>query len=162
MRLFIAINLSDQMKDSLCAVQDRFRKGRVSGNYTPRENFHLTLAFIGEYNDPDRILDLIAGVEFDPFDITLDRLGAFDDLWWAGIAPCASLDSYVRRLRRALADGGIPFDRKRFSPHVTLIRRAIPAVLPPTEIAACQMTVKHISLMRSDRGRHGMIYTEII
>ena len=61
---------------------------------------------------------------------------------------------------RALAEGEIPFDRKRFSPHITLIRKASKAasgiVLPPAA-----MTVERLSLMRSDRGRNGMIYTEI-
>ena len=29
-----------------------------------------------------------------------------------------------RRLRRALAEADVPFDRKKFSPHITIIRRA--------------------------------------
>ena len=30
----------------------------------------------------------------------------------------------MRRLRRALAEKGIPFDRKNFNPHITLVRKA--------------------------------------
>ncbi len=55
MRLFIAIPLSDTMKDALTAVQDEMYDNGVRGNFTSRENMHLTLAFIGEYPDKDHI-----------------------------------------------------------------------------------------------------------
>ena len=64
----------------------------------------------------------------------------------------------------SLSDAGIPFDRKRFSPHITVIRRASYGgkdKYPAVEIPAAGMTVERISLMRSDRGKHGMIYTEL-
>ncbi|MBR6444724.1 MAG: RNA 2',3'-cyclic phosphodiesterase, partial [Firmicutes bacterium] len=65
-----------------------------------------------------------------------------------------------------LADAGIPFDRKKFTPHITLIRRAKQVSKPsPRSRAAAggtaEMTVDHISLMRSDRGKTGMVYTEL-
>ena len=76
-----------------------------------------------------------------------------------------------RRLRRALAEADIPFDKKKFSPHITVIRRANGTLSAEAadEIAAnaimehggVSMTVDHISLMRSDRGKYGMIYTEL-
>jgi 2'-5' RNA ligase len=66
----------------------------------------------------------------------------------------------VRRIRRALAEHDIPFDRKRFSPHITLLRRAS-GKLPGHEIRPAVTRVESISLMRSDRGRNGMIYTEL-
>jgi 2'-5' RNA ligase len=60
----------------------------------------------------------------------------------------------------------VPFDRKKFSPHITLMRRAGGRLsgMQEEEMASlfgASMTVDHISLMRSDRGRHGMIYTEL-
>ena len=62
MRLFIAINLSDDMKDALRAAQNTMRRAGVRGNYTPVENMHLTLAFIGEYPDAEPILDALSAV----------------------------------------------------------------------------------------------------
>ena len=66
-------------------------------------------------------------------------------------------------LRHALAEGGIPFDRKRFSPHITLLRRADTGGRPRPGLAIppVGMTVRRAALMRSDRGKDGMIYTEI-
>ncbi len=159
MRLFIAINLSDEMREALIDAQNDMYENGVRGNFSPEENLHLTLAFIGEYPDPEDVLSALSGIEIRPFTITLDRCGSFGDLWWAGTEHSSALEAIVRRVRRALAENGIPFDRKRFSPHITLIRKAENG--SPAEIRPVSMTVDHISLMRSDRGKQGMIYTEV-
>ena len=158
MRLFIAVNLSEDMKDALLCAQNELYDRGVSGNFTPEENMHLTLAFIGEYPDAAPVLDALAGVSFTPFEFALEGMGCFGDLWWAGLKESAALSAVVRRVRRALAEHGIPFDRKRFSPHITLLRRAS-GKLPGAAIRPASMRVGSISLMRSDRGRSGMIYT---
>ena len=163
MRLFIAIPLNEAMRDAVISVQEAFRSSGVRGNYTPVENLHLTLAFIGEFGDPDRVLEAMASVPFAPFALALHGVGAFGDLWWLGLRESPALSGYVRGLRRALAEAGIPFDRKRFSPHITLLRRAVagPKGMPGVEAPPAEMTVGGVALMRSDRGRGGMIYTEL-
>ena len=143
------------MRDALVDLQNDMRAQRVTGSFTPEENLHLTLAFIGDYPDPEDV-PLPA---FTPFELKLSGYGSFGDLWWAGIGKSPALEACVRRLRRALSDEGIPFDRKAFSPHITLVRRA--AGRPALTVPEINMTVDHISLMRSERGRHGMIYTEV-
>ena len=160
MRLFIAINLSDAMKDALTDVQDKMYDQGVRGNFTLRENMHLTLAFIGEYPDKEQVTDALSSVTFSSFTISLSGMGCFRSLWWAGMDESAPLAAVVRRIRRALAENGIPFDRKRFSPHITLIRKATGTV-PGIQIDKISMPVERISLMRSDRGKRGMIYTEV-
>ena len=42
MRLFIAIQLSDEMKKSLVACMHDLKKQGVEGNYVPTQNLHLT------------------------------------------------------------------------------------------------------------------------
>ena len=155
MRLFVAICLSPEMRDALVDLQRQMHAQRVTGNYTPVENLHLTLAFIGDYPDPEDV----PLPDFSPFDLRLSGYGCFGDLWWAGIEKSPPLEACVRRLRRALSDAGIPFDKKRFSPHVTLARRA--QGHPALSVPEVSMRVDRISLMRSERGRNGMIYTEI-
>lgn len=160
MRLFLAINLSRPMKDALVAAQNTMYGHGVRGNYTPEENLHLTLAFIGDYPEPETVMDALSSVSFFPIPITLEGIGAFGDLWWAGLREAPALTAVVRRVRRALADNDIPFDRKRFSPHITLLRRA-KGEIPGITIEPCSMEADTISLMRSDRGKNGMIYTEL-
>ena len=166
MRLFIAINLNNEMKDALMDIQDTMRAYGVRGREVPAENMHLTLAFIGDYDDQEYVNSIVDSIEIRPFDIRLKGIGAFRDLWWAGLEDSAPLQSVARQLRRALAEADIPFDRKRFSPHITLIRRAEGKLSADAEAGLSEhfgtsMRVDHISLMRSDRGKHGMIYTEL-
>ena len=164
MRLFIAIQLNREIKASLSELQEILLRRGVRGNFTSLENMHLTLAFIGEYPDPDNILDAMSSVSFSPFPLELNGFGSFGDLWWVGLSRSEALEALVRRLRHTLADIGIPFDRKRFSPHITLIRRADyrgKNKFPSIPVPSSGMTVERISLMRSDRGKNGMIYTEL-
>ncbi|MBR4703524.1 MAG: RNA 2',3'-cyclic phosphodiesterase [Oscillospiraceae bacterium] len=160
MRLFLAIKLSKPMKDALINAQNELYDRGVRGNYTPEENLHLTLAFIGEYPAPEPVLEALAEASFAPFALSLEGLGRFGDLWWAGMRASPPLTALARRIRHALAEGNIPFDRKRFSPHITLLRKAR-GELPGVEPGEAAMTVDHFSLMRSDRGKNGMIYTEL-
>ena len=164
MRLFIAIQLDDKLKETAVNVQDTFRMMNVRGNFTPKENLHLTLAFIGDYSDPDEVLDAMESFSFSPFDITMDKVGCFDELWWTGFAESEELEALVRKLRRALADTGIPYDRKKFKPHVTVLRKPDYSKgrrISHIGIEPASMQVDRISLMQSTRGKNGMIYTEI-
>lgn len=164
MRLFIAILFEETMLDALCDLQEDMKAQGVYGNYTRRENLHLTLAFIGDYPDPGDVLEAIGEVPFTPFDLALDGVGSFGALFYAGIRADDALAAYVKRLRHTLAEHGIPFDKKRFLPHVTLVRKASTSLregVSEITIPHASMRVKEVSLMRSDRGKHGMIYTEL-
>lgn len=164
MRLFIAILLEENILEELTDFQENLRARGVSGNYTSRENLHITLAFIGDYGDPDAVLDAINSVDFEPFEVKLKGVGSFGDLFWVGLEDNPELDGYVKRLRRELADHGIPFDKKRFSPHITLVRKASfkdGKAIPFDKTPSGSMTATCVSLMKSERGKHGMIYTEI-
>ena len=161
MRLFIAIHLSSEIKEALENAQDILFSQGVTGSYTTAENMHITLAFIGEYPDPDAVLEALETVEYAPFPIRLEGFGNFGDLWWAGIGKSEELSALAKKVRRALAAADIPYDRKRFSPHITLIRRAHIKRMPGITLPDIPMTVGYISLMRSDRGKNGMIYTEL-
>ena len=160
MRLFIAIKLNSELRNALTDVQKHLIRRGIRGNYTNTDNLHITLAFIGEYDEPDFVTEVISEVPFSPFPVSLSALGHFGNLWWVGLDDNDELDSYVKRLRKALSEAGIPFDKKKFSPHITLIRKAI-GTLPAVSVPKTVMSVDHISLMRSERGPKGMIYTEI-
>jgi 2'-5' RNA ligase len=164
MRLFIAIRFEDHILDALTDFQAVLKSQGVTGSFTRRENLHITLAFIGDYGNPEEVLEAMERSKFRPTKISLDGVGSFGDLFWAGLSDNPQLAAYVRRLRRELSGHDIPFDGKRFSPHITLIRkyscrgkREIPVSEPPKG----SMKAARVSLMRSERGKNGMIYTEI-
>ena len=164
MRLFIAILFEDDTIKSMQEVQERLRDAGIEGRFMPRENLHMTLAFIGDYGEPDDVLEVMDEIPFKPFCVNTDRVYPFRDMYMMSFAESDDLSTYVRRLRRALAQADIPYDRKKFVPHVTLVRKAsskvkdliIPDISEPVTIQ-----VRGISLMRSEFGKNGMIYTEI-
>ena len=98
MRLFLAILLSDEMKDALIHTQNRWYDAGVRGNYTAEENLHLTLAFIGEVPDAQPVLDALSELDFAPFAIALEGMGCFGDLWWAGLRDSAALEALAAEL----------------------------------------------------------------
>lgn len=164
MRLFIAIEFNEEILQALTNLQSEWKVLGLRGNITPVENLHLTLAFIGEYGNPTAVLEAMNSVPFSAFNVRLDGIGNFRDLYWAGIAENVALANYVRRLRKALAEHDVPFDRKKFSPHITLVRRAefngsMEELLknPPSG----EMEVKTVSLMSSTRGKNVMIYKNV-
>lgn len=160
MRLFIAIRFSRTMINSLRSIQTQWRAQGVRGSYTKPENLHLTLAFLGEYPNPEQVMEVLRGVPFRSFPLHLEGCGQFGNLYWAGVTGQEALEKYVRDLRQALAAAEIPFDEKRFRPHITLVRRG-PEKAPPVPVPETEMTVRRISLMRSDRNERGMVYTEL-
>ena len=93
MRTFIAIELEEETKAQLAEVQAEAEKLCRRGNYTPKENFHLTLHFLGEVQEED--LDYLHEAIYEtarrnrPFTMTIDKIGFFPrgnkGILWAGI-----------------------------------------------------------------------------
>ena len=67
MRLFIAIQFTPEIKKELTRFQNDLKRNGLTGRFVPVENLHLTLAFIGEYPNPDDVLDVLGQVPFTPF-----------------------------------------------------------------------------------------------
>ena len=123
MRLFIAIQLSEEMRKALVDCLHDLKKQGVEGNYVPAQNLHLTLAFIGEYRDPEQVKRILASVPLPAFRLALSEKGNFGNILWAGVKGNQKLKTYVKELRSALDEEGIPYDRSSFVPHITLIRK---------------------------------------
>lgn len=93
LRTFIAIELEEETKAQLAEVQAEAEKLCRRGNYTPKENFHLTLHFLGEVQEED--LDYLHEAIYEtarrnrPFTMTIDKIGFFPrgnkGILWAGI-----------------------------------------------------------------------------
>ena len=99
MRLFIAIQLSEEMKRALVACMHDLKKQGVEGNYVPAKNLHMTLAFIGEYDDPAKIKNVLEKVPLPNFRLSLGEKGNFGKLIWVGVKGNQKLKTYVKDLR---------------------------------------------------------------
>ena len=166
MRLFIAINLSEETKDALAYTQSLLREHAASARYSARENMHLTLAFIGEtpgsaVNNISAALDEADGA---PFTMTLGEAGAFrSGVWWVGVEKCGALNALQRSVVSALTSHNVSYDKRAFSPHLTIareveLRQGAAPLLDVPPVAEC---VDRISLMKSERQSGRLVYTEI-
>lgn len=159
MRLFIAIRLSPPVLTALAEVQEELGSRGAKGRFVRREDLHLTLAFLGE---TDRVGDARTAMAEvcggGPFPLTLSGCGRFGDLLWAGAADSRPLTDLAAQLCSALLRRDFVLEDRDFVPHITLCRRYQG---PDPAIPRRTMTVTHISLMRSDRGRAGAVYTEL-
>ena len=161
MRLFIAICLSDEMKKALISCMHDLKKQGVEGNYVPAQNLHMTLAFIGEYDDPGKVKRVISRVPMPEFRLSLSEKGNFGNILWAGVKGNQKLKTYVKELRSALDEEGIPYDRSSFVPHITLIRKVSAKKPYQVRIGKALMTVKRASLMKSEQKGGKVVYQEL-
>ena len=172
MRLFIAINLTENMKEALSETVAELRAAARRGRYTRPENLHLTLVFIGESNRIDDILDVMEEAAerafTEPVKLALTDAGAFrgrgGDLHWIGIENTPELKSLVKALEAGLRAAGFEIEKRRFLPHITIAREVVVSGIPgdiAITIRPASMMAGHISLMRSERVDGRQVYTEI-
>lgn len=161
MRLFVAVDLNEEMKASLIGMMHEMKKAGVKGSYVPKQNLHMTLAFIGETDDAPSVKAALKNVEFKPFRIALSETGTFGDVLYVGVKGNQGLSGAAKSVREALSSAGIPFDNKKFAPHVTIIRKAA-GPYRNVKVPAGDMMVKTLSLMKSEEKNGKRVYTTIM
>ena len=160
MRLFIAIVLSDDMKKAVTGTMHELKKAGVRGGYVPAQNLHVTLAFIGETKDAAAIKAAMQTISCKPFRMAFAEMGVFDNLLWVGVKGNQGLNKLAKYVTSALDAAQISYDRKKFVPHITIIRNMggpWKKVSPPKG----DMSVKKLSLMKSEQKDGKRVYTEV-
>jgi 2'-5' RNA ligase len=124
-RCFVALQPDEAARERLDQLAREQQAHFPAARRMRRENVHLTLAFIGalEANLAQQVAARLAAEPFAPFDWTLNAIGAFAGarVLWAGGSD-AQLEALAARARCLLDDLNVPFDRKPFVAHVTLLR----------------------------------------
>ena len=161
MRLFVAVQLSEQMKNSLVEVMHDLKKQGLSGNFTPRQNLHLTLTFIGETDRRQQIQEIMKEIGFQPFRLALTEPGSFGDVRWIGVKGNQKLKGYVNELQKRLREQGIPFDDKKFIPHITILRGAKSGRPCSITVPKLEMQAERVSLMKSEQKDGRTVYREV-
>ena len=160
MRLFVAVRFNDEMSASVKGAADRLRDELPYARFSRDENFHITLAFIGEV-PPSRLAECekaLENISFDPFDIALSRYGSFSSILWLGLERSDALAALAKNVRQNLKQSGFAIDEKPFRPHITLAREADLRGVTFPKAPSTKMTVCEFSLMESRRERGKLIY----
>jgi 2'-5' RNA ligase len=124
MRVFVALTLPDDAIVSIEQVQSRLPSGRM----TPSDNLHLTLSFLGEIDEAEAeaVHDALSSLAAAPVALTLGGAEIFGGRHGQAVALRAdggeALTTLQSRLLSRLHGAGVPGERRRFRPHVTLAR----------------------------------------
>jgi len=173
MRLFIAIPLPPDIIRAAVGARAALEAHGASGRFVPRENYHITLHYLGETDALGDIADAMRDAVRDikPFVLRLREYGSFksDGLHTGFIKVTCDgdeLDRLYESLESALWDRGFSKNRGRLSPHITLGRKITgdeAFVLPPQKAAFTANTVA-LYESRSERGqiRYTPLYKEML
>lgn len=128
MRVFIAVDLPNEVRKELANVQRALRPLTDSARWVAPESIHITLKFLGEVPEKrlDDVTTALTGLSWKPFTVTVHGVGFFPGnrsprVFWAGMeAPtmqglAEELDSRMERL-------GFDKEKRAFRPHITLAR----------------------------------------
>ena len=168
-RLFAALAVPPEIAAALQARQH----GIEGARWRPLEALHVTLRFFGEIReDLARDLDAeLLKIAVQPFEIELSGAGSFadgDDIHavWAGVTETLALKRLAAACEAAARRAGLPPDRRRYRPHVTLAYLRHPN---PVEVAhwiqannllkSPPIRVESFGLYSSHLNREGAHYT---
>jgi 2'-5' RNA ligase len=185
-RLFLAVELPDAVKERLSRLRELFAAHGRSVKWTAAPLLHITVRFLGEL-PASRVPTVLsasrrAALEVEPFTLHLDNLGAFPNsrsprVLWVGLTPdsgCQSFQQLFASAEDALEVQGFTRERRTLSPHVTL-GRVREEVRAPERAAIGQtmqraqrgltideeFLVRSLTVMRSILGTHGPTYTPL-
>lgn len=130
-RLFLALDLPDPCRDPLMALQEGLEFGRE----VPEENLHLTLAFLDA--QPEVLLnplhEMLTQIRCPAVRLELTGLDLFGGTHPSALVIQAERVPELIHLQEKVAQAarlaGMELPRRRFKPHVTLVRfaRGLPA-----------------------------------
>ncbi len=163
MRSFIAISLpaNDQLVRLLA-------ENGPTGRSVEGKNLHLTLKFLGEIREVDRVRRSLQEISFSKFSVTLKGLGAFPNpangrVLFVRASPENLLKELAAEVDSKTRD--IPLDHP-FSPHITILRakerRNFSDLISKYEgTVFLEQEVTSFSLFESTLKPTGPIYNEI-
>ncbi len=129
MRLFVAIDIPNEIRERLAKFVDGVRNFASDAKWVGPETFHITLKFIGERSpeDADRIKQFLHQIKAAPVSLSFNGYGFFPNpnkarVFWTGIQADAHLAELASAVDSATANLGIPREKAPFTPHLTLAR----------------------------------------
>jgi len=181
-RSFIAILLTDAVREAVAAATERLRPLCGAVAWVPPQNLHVTLQFLGGQSEEGLVAAEAAladaAARSGPIEVTLHGIGAFPGLerpriLWIGLAQGAlEARALQARVADALAGQRFPREDRPWHPHLTIgrvfdERRWRREAGPPLRRALAQaattsfgtLRVAEVALMRSDLSPAGARYT---
>jgi len=157
MRLFFALWPPGESARALAGWAASVQR-ETGGKATGEANIHLTLAFLGEV-EPGKAIAAARRVAGEKHELPIEeaRYWRENSIVWAGPRETpAALIALHERLSLELFREEFILERRPFAAHVTLIRKARRATLPP--LPAVEWPVTEFVLVRSSLSSKGSTY----
>ena len=160
MRLFVAIDLPSEAKQSLADEQQRIARRLASIRLVKPAHMHVTLVFLGEVADthvPALTAAMNADVALPPFDLVFGGVGVFPPrgaprALWIGIAKGVSALAALQRIvSHRVASLGLALDDRPYRPHLTLGRWRDARSSERRKVVEAASTAGRIATVRVDR-----------
>jgi len=128
-RLFLALWPDPATREQLAGVQSQFSDR--PGRFNHPQDLHVTLVFLGPVSEARMscVIDAVERVSLKPFSLSIDRVANWKKphiLWCGPTNTPPPLVELVAELEKSLAGCGFPPEKRRYTPHVTLVRKAPP------------------------------------
>ena len=141
MRLFVALDLEDAIRERIARFLDGVRGFAPQSKWVRQESLHVTLKFIGESEKPNEIRDVLSGVQGGTVTFSFRGTGFFPTprsarVFWIGIESDERLGQLARSVDAALTPLGIESERRAYTPHLTLARGELRSRLPKAKASA--------------------------
>jgi len=170
-RLFIAIELPNGIKNEL----GRLRTNIEGVRWMPAEQFHLTLAFLGEVDEETalRLSANLAEIRTATFELTLAEASCFPSqqrprVIWIGVKPEPRLLKLAAAVQQSALNSGIFLEERPFSPHITLARLKSPStdelsdyINRKSGLTLTPFSVKEFTLFQSSLSSQGALHCKV-
>lgn len=163
-RLFVAVRPPEEVLDTVAGLP----RPDVAGlRWTSRDQWHVTLRFLGSVEDPSVVADAVRQASLGPTAPVVARIGPTVDRFGHRVLhlPVSGLEELARLVAAATADMGRPPEDRPFAGHLTLARAGRGARVDLRPLAgtpsAASWPVDHLSLMESHLGRARARYEEL-
>jgi len=187
MRLFIAINLPENVKDTIekitndskISINQRVNQHKSAAEirFLPKKNWHLTITFLG-YQPPEAVGPILKSLEktascFNPLWINFESISygppgnSARMIWLAGAKETSEdLNELKTELDKSLIENGVRFklENRLFNAHLTLARFSNALGKMPDNLIAplpLSFKAKGLDLMESRLKRSGAEYESI-
>src|SRR5438093_2126085 len=155
MRLFIAVDLPNELREQLAQVQRELEPLTRTARWVA--STHITLKFIGEVPEKqmETIHTALTGLTWKAFTITVRGLGFFPGnrsprVFWAGMeAP--TMEQLAEELDARLEPFGFEREKRAFRPHITLARARSSRIDSSLVTAASQYAERNFGSFTVDR-----------
>ncbi|NMB13760.1 MAG: RNA 2',3'-cyclic phosphodiesterase [Gallicola sp.] len=168
MRLFIAVELSQDTKNKLHRLQKNLKGYINSGNFIPKNNLHLTLKFLGDCTkeEKNKIIETLSVQTFArPFTMDIVKIGTFSNrkakILWAGVEKNPALVKLVSDIEQSLSELSFKKEQREYKAHITLARKIIWKEKIKKEIETISEPVSSFVLYESLFTKSGVQYKEI-